>query len=179
MAVYTRFGSLLDVHRAVRADGFARLGAVLEALPATDDPVADLVAAALTYLDFAVAEPHLYRTMTIDRPPPKEHDTDPDPGEVVFTRLTGHVRRCLDAGRFRGDSTLVGVWSAQLWSMQHGMATLVLADTVEPAHIRFVLQDMAERLCRGYGDDPVRAHRSVTSATTATSASTARDREGP
>jgi AcrR family transcriptional regulator len=166
MAVYTRFGSLLDVHRAVRADGFARLEALLAALPDTDDPVSDLVAAALAYLDFAVAEPHLYRTMTIDRPPPKENDTDPDPGEQVFTMLTGHVRRCLDAGRFRGSPDLATVWSAQLWTMQHGMATLALADTISPGQIRFVLQDMAERLCVGYGDDPARARRSVAAAVT-------------
>ena len=165
MAVYTRFGSLLDVHRAVRADAFARLEARLEALPATEDPVADLVVAAMVYLDFALTEPHLYRTMAIDRPPPKENDTDPDPGEPVFTMLTRHVRRCLDAGRFRGDPDVAVMWSAQWWAMQHGMATLALADTVPPHQIRAVLEDMAERLCRGYGDDPTQAHDSVAAAT--------------
>lgn len=164
MAVYTRFGSLLDVHRAVRADGFARLEARLEALPDTEDPVADLVVAAMVYLDFALAEPHLYRAMTVDQPPPKEHATDPDPGAPVFTLLTRHVRRCLDAGRFHGEPDLVTMWAAQLWTMQHGMATLALANTIAPDQIRAVLEDMAERLCLGYGDDPPQARRSVAAA---------------
>lgn len=126
--------------------------------------MADLVVAALTYVDFAVAEPHLYRAMTVDRPPPKAEDTEPDPGESVFVLLARHVHRCLDAGRFRGEPGIATVWSAQLWSMQHGMATLALAGTVGPDRIRFVLQDMAERLCLGYGDDPARARRSVAAA---------------
>lgn len=164
MAVYTRFGSLLEVHRAVRADGFARLESRLERVTPSGDPVADLAVATMVYLDFAIAEPHLYRAMTIDRPPPEEDADARDPGEGVFAVLSRHVRQCLADGRFRGDASPATMWSAQLWTMQHGTATLVLTGTVAPDTARAVLEDMVERLCLGYGDAPARARGSVAAA---------------
>jgi AcrR family transcriptional regulator len=57
MAVYSRFGSMDEVRRAVRREGFARLVADLDAAPASDDPVADLVATDASYLANGLSNP--------------------------------------------------------------------------------------------------------------------------
>jgi AcrR family transcriptional regulator len=161
MAVYTHFGSMDQVRQAVRRDGFARLGAELDALGRTDDPVADLTADALAYLDFGLRSPELYRAMFVDRPPAGAED----PGAAQFQRLLGTVRRCIDAGRFDAvDDPLPPVWAAELWTMQHGMVVLALGEVVPGAQIRFLLADMAYRLAVGFGDDPAAARRSTGAA---------------
>lgn len=97
MAVYTYFGSMDEVRRAVRQDGFARLGADLDAVVRTVDPVADLAAAAAAYFANGLARPELYRAMFVDRPP---EGGGLDPGAAIFSRLADGVGRCVDAGRF-------------------------------------------------------------------------------
>lgn len=158
MAVYTHFGSMDQVRQAVRQDGFARLGAELDALAHTDDPVTDLTADALGYLDFGLANPELYRAMFVDRPP----EGVEDPGNEEFQRLLGTVRRCIDAGRFEAvDDPLPLGWAAELWTMQHGMVVLALGEVVPAAQIRFLVADMTYRLAVGFGDDPTAARRST------------------
>src|SRR3712207_5132737 len=44
MAVYTHFGGMPGLWRAVRQEGFTRLAHRLAGVPATDDPIADLAA---------------------------------------------------------------------------------------------------------------------------------------
>lgn len=154
MAVYTRFGGMDDVRLAVRETGFAALTAELDALEPTADPVADLAATGSTYLAAGIARPHLYRAMVVDRP--VQDDTA---GAATFERFVADVRRCLDAGRFRGVDPVIA--AAQLWSMRHGMVTMALAEIVPPAQVVHVMADMTVRLAVGYGDDPGRAEESV------------------
>jgi len=157
MAVYTRFGSMDEVRRAVRQEGFARLSARLDKLPSTEDPVADLVAAGTTYFVSGLAEPHLYRAMFLDRP--LEGD---EAGGDVFQRLVAAVRRCVEAGRFEAvEPSMLQVWAAQLWSMRHGMVTLVVTGLLAETDARFVLDDLTLRLLVGYGDEPARAGPSL------------------
>jgi AcrR family transcriptional regulator len=157
MAVFSRFENMTDLRRAVRAEAFGRLEAHLDALPVTDDPVADLVATGTVFFDSGVANPHLYRAMFLDRPP--EGD---DLGVGVYERLVALVRRCMAAGRFTdAKESLVPVWAAQVWSMRHGMVTMAVAGLLPVEQVRFVLDDMTFRLLVGYGDDPARAERSM------------------
>jgi AcrR family transcriptional regulator len=157
MAVFSRFGNMSEVRRAVREEGFARLDARLDTLPATDDPVADLVAAGGTYFAAGVANPHLYRAMFLDRPPQED-----DLGAGTYQRLVALVRRCVLAGRFpAAQESLVSVWAAQLWSMRHGMVIMSVAQFLPDKQARFVLDDMTFRLLIGYGDDPDQARKSI------------------
>jgi AcrR family transcriptional regulator len=157
MAVYTRFGSKAEIVRAVRAEGFARLEARLDALPVTDDPVADLVAAGTAFYAIGIAEPHLYRAMFLDRPP-----EDDEIGVGIYRRLVDLVRRCIAAGRFRdGDDFVVPIWAAQLWTMRHGMVTMAMTELLPDKQARRVLDDMTYRLLVGYGDQPERARSSL------------------
>lgn len=157
MAVFSRFQSMAEIRWAVREEGFARLNARLDALPASDDPVADLVAAGEVFFASGVANPHLYRAMFLDRPP-----EDDNLGAATFDRLVALIRRCVAAGRFpAAQESLVPVWAAQMWSMRHGMVIMTVAELLPDEQARFVLSDMTFRLLVGYGDDPARAKRSI------------------
>src|SRR5437764_15477988 len=55
MAIYTHFGGMPELRRAVRREGFNRLAAYLVEVDATNDPVADLACLGLAYYNNAVA----------------------------------------------------------------------------------------------------------------------------
>lgn len=155
MAVFSRFASMAEVHRAVREEGFARLDQQLDALPPTGDPVADLVAAGEVFFAAGLANLHLYKAMFLD------HAED-DLGAGTFARIQALVGRCMEAGRFRAaEPYLKQVWAAQLWSMRHGLVVMATAGVLPEEQARFVLTDMTYRLLVGYGDDPARARRSI------------------
>lgn len=159
MAVFSRFQNMADLHRAVREEGFARLNVRLDAIPATEDPVADLVAAGAVFFASGTTNHHLYRAMFLDRAP-----GDDNLGAGTYERLVALVRRCVDAGRFpAAQDSLIPVWAAQIWSMRHGMVTMTIAELLPTDQARFVLDDMTYRLLIGYGDDPVRARQSIKS----------------
>ncbi|MFI6097731.1 TetR/AcrR family transcriptional regulator [Lentzea sp. NPDC051213] len=157
MAVFSRFRNMAEVRWAVREEGFARLNARLDALPASDDPVADLVATGAAFFEIGVAKPHLYRAMFLDRAP-----EDDNLGVSTFERLTALIRRCVADGRFpAARESLIPVWAAQLWSMRHGVVAMTAAGLMPDEQARFVLDDMTFRLLVGYGDDEARARRSI------------------
>lgn len=158
MAVYTHFGSMDEVRRAVREDGFSRLAASLDALAPTADPVADLASGALTYFANGLAHPELYRAMFVDRPP----QGDDTAGEPTFQHLLAAITRCVDAGRFeQADAKTLPLWAAEIWTAQHGMVTLALSRILPADQVRYVLTDMIYRLFVGFGDDPDAARHSI------------------
>ncbi|MEW2517050.1 TetR/AcrR family transcriptional regulator [Actinacidiphila alni] len=157
MAIYTHLGSMEEVQHAVRVEGFARLAAVADAIPRSPDPVANLARVSDAYFSFGLGQPHLYRAMFIDRPV-----RDDDAGAAAFDRIADAVRRCIDAERLPDvEPTMVLMWAAQLWSMRHGIVTMVLSGALPEPQARLVLSDMTLRLLIGYGDDPAAARHSL------------------
>ncbi|XVQ07032.1 TetR/AcrR family transcriptional regulator [Spirillospora sp. CA-255316] len=159
MVVYTRFGSMEELRRAIRQEGFARLAKALDDVPKTGDPVADLVAAGAAYLRNGLANPNLYRAMFLERSP------EEDPGALghgAFGRLVQAVRRCVDGGRFQQVDQLGSLgWAVQLWTMRHGMISLAITGLLPTEQLPLHYADMTLRLLIGYGDDPEAAKRSV------------------
>ncbi len=61
-AVYSQFASMADVIGALGARGFQLVADVVNALPATDDPLHDLVEVGVSgFREFAVTRPQLFR----------------------------------------------------------------------------------------------------------------------
>ncbi|MFI5658833.1 TetR/AcrR family transcriptional regulator [Streptomyces sp. NPDC051684] len=156
MAIYTHLGSMEQVQHAVRVEGFARLAAA-DTIPSSQDPVADLARISDAYFIFGLSQPHLYRAMFIDRPV-----QDDDAGAAAFDRIVDTVRRCIDEQRLSCvEPSMALIWAAQLWSMRHGIVTMVLSGALPEPQARLVLEDMTLRLLIGYGDDPAAARRSL------------------
>jgi len=127
MAVYTHFGGMLGLVRAIVVEGFKRLADHVTKPPRTDDPVTDLVEMALAYRANAVENPHLYSVMFGAtslggyRLAPEERAG----GLYTFVVLSEAVARAMEMGGLRrGNAELV---AQQLWTAMHGYVMLELA----------------------------------------------------
>lgn len=127
MAVYTHFGGLPELVRAVVREGFARLADHMAAVPETDDPLLDLAALGEAYRANALDNPQLYAVMfgSASLGGYRLHDDELDEGHYTFDVLVAATQRAIDAGIFRaGDAE---AFAAQLWSATHGFVMLELA----------------------------------------------------
>lgn len=97
-AVYSVFGGREGLLRALFRQAFHALADDLDALPLTDDPAADLVAAGATgFRGWARSHPDLFRLVFEGDGPPVE-PADSDASLRAFERLLARVRRCVAAG---------------------------------------------------------------------------------
>lgn len=148
MAVYTHFGSLDEVRRAVRGAGFQRLRENMALVTATDDPVADLGVAGWGYCVTGIKNPNLYRVMFMETP---LDDLDATVGLDTFEMLVANVQRCIDAGRFQGDAWEL---ATQMWTMVHGAVALHIAGMFDEATVIEVTVSAARAFFVNYGDSP-------------------------
>lgn len=105
-ALYELFGDKSGIIRQLYFEGFRKLLGELTALEESADPVADLWALATAYRRFIRTNRPLAEVM-FSRP---FTDFSPGPDELAATSsvrvlIVGLVRRCIDAGRLRGDET--------------------------------------------------------------------------
>jgi AcrR family transcriptional regulator len=158
-AVYTHFGGMDGLQRAVRREGFARLTAYFETVPASSDPVADLSALGWAYCFNAITNSHLYRAVFLEPPIDAEDEAI---GRAAVQQPIDTVARCIDAGRFRpADPESLAI---QLWVGGHGMVTGVLAHLLTLEEVVEHFSAMAINLYVGFGDDRKLAKRSVAEA---------------
>jgi AcrR family transcriptional regulator len=136
MVVYSHFGGIPELSRAVIDHGYMELGRAFFRVPVTDDPVADLAALALTCRRVARENPHLYDLMfglstRATYRPLTATDGHLGGRSPAFRAAYDHVgdacKRLVHSGRVgQHDSDVV---AAQLWSFVHGFITLELAGT--------------------------------------------------
>src|SRR3954453_23743329 len=114
MAVYTHFGGMPELRRAVRREGFAKLAARAARVGESDDPVADVAMLGLEYYDHAISDPHLYRVMYMEQPLDED---DAQTGWDTFGTLQAAMRRCIEAGRFApADAEDL---AREIWALTH------------------------------------------------------------
>jgi AcrR family transcriptional regulator len=173
MAVYSHFGGIPELTRAVIDQGFKELEAAFSQLPVTDDPIADLAVQALTCRRVARENPHLYDLMfglsTRGSYRPQQAETSGASGRspafrAVYAHVVETCARLVKAGRVRQQDP-DGI-AAQLWSFVHGFITLELAETFagfdDP--VRQVLLPLGVNVSVGLGDTLERAEASHQSA---------------
>jgi AcrR family transcriptional regulator len=169
MVVYSHFGGIPELTRAVIDRGFRELDAAFARLPATDDPIADLAVQALTCRRVARDNPHLYDLMfglsTRGSYRPLAAACSGASGQApAFRAAYAHVAeacaRLVDSGRITQQDP-AGI-AAQLWSFVHGFITLELAETFvgfdDP--VRQVLLPLGVNVSVGLGDTRERAEAS-------------------
>lgn len=128
MAVYTHFGSMGELFKAVAEEAFDRFAAALSAAGTTADPLLDLGALANAYRAFALANPHLYAVMfggAFGIWQVSGDDIAKAP--ATFGILVDAVTRVIDAGIFRPADPLEVAY--QLWAILHGFLQLELTDS--------------------------------------------------
>jgi AcrR family transcriptional regulator len=169
MVVYSHFGGIPELTRAVIDQGFKELDAAFRKLPVTDDPMTDLALQALTCRWVARENPHLYDLMfglsTRGSYRPQQTESSCASGRShaflgAYTHVLDACARLVNTGRVRPqDPQCV---AAQLWSFAHGFITLELAETFigfdDPA--RQVLLPLGVNVCVGLGDTRERAEAS-------------------
>ena len=159
MAVYTHFGGMPGLWRAVRQEGFQRLADRLATVPRTDDPVRDLVALGAAYSAHALAHPDLYRAMFDAR---AELD-DPEAAAAPFEALVACAERARAAGRIDADARDL---ATRVWVSGHGLVGLVVSGVLPAAELDRHAPPTLAALIVAAGDDPTRAHHSVTTGWT-------------
>lgn len=147
-AVYTHFGSVTDLRRAIRRVGFERLAKYQRSYERTDDPVADLAKQGWAYCRNAFDNPNMYRVMFMEAP---VDETDAEVGRYTFQILIDEMQRCIDAGRFQGDAEDM---ASQLWASAHGVVALHLAGMFDESQADHLTAVMARALFIAFGDDP-------------------------
>jgi AcrR family transcriptional regulator len=169
MVVYSHFGGIPELTRAVIDRGFKELEAAFSRLPVTDDPIADLAVQGMTCRRVARDNPHLYdlmfglSTRGSYRPLQAAH-SGASGQSPAFRSAYDHVveacARLVKSGRVtRQDPDGI---AAQLWSIVHGFITLELAETFvgfdDP--VRQVLLPLGVNVSVGLGDTRERAEAS-------------------
>jgi AcrR family transcriptional regulator len=161
MVVYSHFGGIPELTRAVIDQGFKELDAAFSQLPVTDDPITDLAVQALTCRRVARENPHLYDLMfglsTRGSYRPLQAASSGASGRsqafrAAYSHVTEACERLVKSGRVRQQDP-EGI-AAQLWSFAHGFITLELADTFigfdDP--VRQVLLPLGVNVSVGLGD---------------------------
>jgi AcrR family transcriptional regulator len=146
-AVYTHFGSMEELRRAVRRAGFERLAEYQTSFEPTDDPVADLTKQGWGYCQNALKNPDMYRVMFMETP---VDESDAEVGLYTFQMLVDGVQRCIDAGRFGPHEP--AEMATQLWASAHGVLVLHLAGMIEAERVDPLTTHMARALCLSFGD---------------------------
>jgi AcrR family transcriptional regulator len=155
MAVYTYFGGMDDLVRAMVHEGFARLNDRLTMVGESGDPVADVLALGRVYRANALVDSHLYRVMFggAELAGFSLNDDDRLHGRYTLDILVGAIVRCMTAGRFRpGDAELV---AHQFWTAMHGLVALELGGYLfEPYDADVCFDAQVRMLVLGAGDVP-------------------------
>jgi AcrR family transcriptional regulator len=155
MAVYTYFGDLEGVWKALRQEGFTRLAARFAEVAASGDPVEDLTTLVAVYLGNALDHPDLYRVM-FDANFALE---DLKAADATLEHLVQAAARARAAGRFRAGTVPLEL-ATQSWTIAHGLASLVSNGPLP----RETLDNGVPLLTALFihrGDDPRKCRRSV------------------
>lgn len=156
MAVYTHFDGMPGLWRAVRHEGFVRLGDRVAAVPRTDDAVRDLAALGAAYQAHAGDHPDLYRTMFDDL-----HGLDdPTVADTTFAALVGTAGRAVADGRFDAGCAPHDL-ATRYWAAGHGLAMLLLGGVLGADALPGHAQALSVALFTDAGDDPARCRASV------------------
>ena len=161
MAVYTHFGSMEDLRRAVRREGFLRFARYLGEVVPSDDPLVHLVNLGDAYCRNALENPDLYRVMFMEAPVDEE---DAVVGLDTFETLVSAVQRCIDAGIFTGDA---GSLATQIWAATHGVVALHLAQMLSVDDAMDILMATSKSLMVSFGAEPDAVDTAMAAVSTA------------
>jgi AcrR family transcriptional regulator len=152
-AVYSVFGSKEALVRGLATHAFELLMQAVDAIPLTEDPLADLKAALVTgFRPFAIQHPDLFRLALVWSP------VRPDAGVmeasvIALSRLELRVERARAAGLLPDRSSRELVF--ELAAVSNGLAGLEVCGTPGVAYDQIwndTVADVLRGLCTGAGE---------------------------
>jgi AcrR family transcriptional regulator len=170
-SLYTLFGGMPGLIDALVADGFDQFARFVEAVPESDDPVADFFARGWAYSEWALAHPQLYRLMygisggglrrhaglevalagSIAKSPQAQRSVDV---------LIDSMRRVTESGRVMSTEPVIA--AGQFLSATHGYVLLEAGGLFGSREDgRALIAALAVNLMVGLGDTPERARESL------------------
>ena len=177
-AIYTLFGGMPGLFEALVADGFARLAGYVEAVPETDDPVADFFARGGAYCDWALTNPQCYGLMFgltkglraqtgLEMTATGTLASFPE-GHAALGLMVRSLDRVIDAGRVRPLDPVVA--AGQFLSATHGYVLLEIAGAFgHQGQGLQIIASLASNLMVGLGDGREAVERSLLAATATSS----------
>ncbi|MEV5823338.1 TetR-like C-terminal domain-containing protein [Micromonospora harpali] len=153
-AVYTHFGGMDNLVRAMVHEGFARLHRRMSTVRATSDAVADVMALGYAYRANSLDHPQLYQVMfgSAALGGFALSEGDRQHGKYTLQPLVDAVARATEQGRFRaGDPLLV---AQNMWIALHGLVSLELGGyLIDPYDADVCFEAQLRSLMAGAGDD--------------------------
>lgn len=125
------FGDARGLLTALAADGYKRLLAVQTAreVAAGSDPRDVLIASGLGYLDFAQANPELFRLMFNSSIPNREDVRFFDIALAVFDHLVDRIQSVTQKNPYEDKDSMLDLMTS--WSVVHGLAELLVSGRAE------------------------------------------------
>lgn len=160
MAIYTHFGGMAELRRAVRWKGFRRLAGDLAAVEASDDPLEHVLGLCVAYHSNAIANPGLYRVMFMEE---ALDDEDVAVCAGTFEVLVAALAACVDAGRVAPADPLA--LATGLWVAGHGIVALQLARALPDAAAEAMVTRTLTDLLTAYGAEPAAIDRGLQNVT--------------
>jgi AcrR family transcriptional regulator len=144
-AVYSLFGGKDGLIAEVRNRAVAGLSQELSAVPASDDPLADLYALAVAYRGWGCEHRHLY---TVLFGGVQSFDPSGEVGAADPVRpLIEAIGRARSASVLSGDATSIAL---SVWVTLHGLVTLELAGALDTATAEVTFRSAIPAALRGW-----------------------------
>jgi AcrR family transcriptional regulator len=173
-ALYTLFGGMPALFEAIVTEGFVRFAAHVDAVPETDDPVADFFRQGRAYVEWALAHPQLYRLMfgltggdlrlhsglelTLSGPLANFPE-----GQAAADVMVRALERVKASGRIGPVNTALA--AGQALSATHGYVLLQIGGAFrDEDESRLVMGSLGINLMIGLGDSREAAERSLLAA---------------
>lgn len=148
-ALYRHFENKDELLRAVIDAGFQGFGGYLYRALKGKDALERLLSSGQAYLDFALEQAEMYRTIFMTPRPSAALEKSEPQWHATFLFLVDRVRECIQAGSLRpGEPEEVAL---TIWAHVHGLVSLYLtgATGMQEAAFRDAYRDSLQRLFSG------------------------------
>ena len=149
MAIYTHFGGMEPLRRAIREEGFARLAARLAEVDPRAEPLDRLVELCFAYREWGVRNPDLYRAMFMEQALEAEEAAA---CASTFEALVGAVRSCEEEKLLAGGGP-TEARASELWVAGHGVVTLRIAGLLSEEQASGCAAAVVAHLLNAFGAD--------------------------
>lgn len=126
-AIYLHFKDKDALIRELCRRDFQEMAGELAACAEIADPVERLTRLGERFVEFGLGQPHLYRMIFLDAPPPADDGDARDPDALVQAALRNAFAQAREGGRLRGEFSDPDLATQTFRAALHGAIALELA----------------------------------------------------